>query len=368
MINKTLAQIISTAFLLISISCTAQQAVRPQPLVAVPFVSTELSIEKLIITPNPDGHRDFIQAIQGAKKSIYLTMFHLTNDEVIQALIQAKKKGVEVKVILDNKSMILDRFENPYKTLLAGGVEAIKSSKKFTITHEKSMTIDHSVAFVTAINLTMNYSTTRDFGIITKDPSVVAEVENVFQADWQNALNNSGTTPELINSNLVWSPVNAAEKIVALIKSAKISIDLQVENLGYQPIQKALIEQAEKKIKVRVLVPLCDKNFNPFHNVKYIQNMQEHQVQTKVMPSPATVEAPYIHSKMILVDGKTVYIGSINFSNNSVLEARELGIVFKNQKVADQIFSEFEKDWNHAILLPEKRSRIQCIRDMKGSL
>ena len=354
-----------------SLSCTPaplKNTTTEVSLVAAVSSSPVLQVEKLIVTPNADGHRDFISAILNAKKSVYLKMFHLTNDEVVEALIQAKKKGVEVKVILDRKSMLLSRFSDPYKKLLDNQVSVLKSTKKFSITHEKSMTVDHTVALITAINLTKNYKTTRDFGIITKDAAVVAEVESVFQADWQNATDKKGITPNLTNPFLIWSPVNSREKIVALIEFAKRSIDLEVENFGNADIQQALVVAAKKGIHVRVLVPLCDKNFNPFHNVKYIQQMESEKIHTRVMPSPSTEKVPYMHSKMILVDGQAMYIGSVNFSNNSTQKARELGLIFSNDKVAKQISEIYELDWNIATALPEKRSRIQCVKDMKGVL
>jgi len=174
--------------------------------------------------------------------------------------------------------------------------------------------------------------------------------------------------PTLTNPYLAWSPNNSEGKLINLIASAKKSIDLEVENLGNLEIQDALIEAAHKNIQVRVLVPLCDKNINPFHNIRFIQALEDEKIQTRVMPSPSSAEKPYMHSKMILVDGQAIYIGSINFSNNSIQKARELGIIFRNEPIAAQIAAIYNKDWNVATALPEKRSRIQCAREMEGAL
>ncbi|MFZ3228641.1 MAG: phospholipase D-like domain-containing protein [Pseudobdellovibrio sp.] len=327
-----------------------------------------LEIEKLIITPNADGHRDFINAILEAKEIIQLKVFHLTDNEVIEALIKAKGNGVLVQVILDRKSMILGKFKKAYKKLLENKIEVYKSTKKFSITHEKSMLVDHKMAFVTAINLTKNAHQTRDFGIMTSNKDIISEMELVFKTDVSNSINNQGLTPELVSPFLIWSPVNSRDKIIHLIEAATKTIDLEVENLGDLEIQKALIEAAEKNVEVRLLVPLCDKNFNPFHNISYIKKMTAEKILARVMSSPSTIENPYMHSKMIVVDGRYIYIGSINFSNNSTQKARELGIIFSNDKVAHQILEEFRKDWDISVLLPKDRSRIKCFKDMKGSL
>ncbi len=352
-------------FLLIFFSSCQQAALQSsfqqQQIQSIP----ELEIEKLIVTPNEEGPQDFILAIKQAQKSIHLKMFHLTNFKVVDALIEANQRGVEVQVILDRKSTWLKSYSKAFFKLQKNQVDVQLSTTGFSITHEKSMVIDGTKAFITAINLTKNYQVTRDFGVVVTNHEIIEEIESVFAADRKNASEATSRTPLLKNPYLVWSPINSQSKIVALIQSSKKTIDLQVENFGDEEIQNALIKAAQKGIQVRVLVPLCDKNPNPLHNVKYIQQMMKHGILAQVMPEVSTALQPYMHSKMILVDHKNIYIGSVNFSKNSTQKARELGIIFSNQKIAAQIQNYFEQDWKQSILLPEKRGRLRCFLKMR---
>ena len=72
-----------------------------------------------------------------------------------------------------------------------------------------------------------------------------------------------------------------------------------------------------------------------------------------MMPAPETPETPYMHSKMILADGETAYVGSVNFSVNSTTKARELGVIFANPPAAAKIRELFDADYAHAVPPPE---------------
>lgn len=316
---------------------------------------------QLIVTPNANGHVAFIQSINKTVSGdiIRMAMFHITDNDVINALISAHKRGVTVKVILDAISLNVPNFYLGSQQLKTGGVDVRASSSSFTISHQKSMVINNSQAFITAINLTKLTETTRDFGLIIHDPVVIAEVISVFEQDWQNAANNQGLTPAVSDIHLIWSPVNSLTKLVNLISSAKKSLVLQVENLGDDGIQASLIAAAKKGIAVRVIVPMCSKGGSAKLNYPHLKELAAAGVLTKVMPTPESVERPYMHSKMMIADGVTAYVGSVNFSRNSTTYARELGIIFSETEPIKEMLSIFEKDWAAAITAPAENA-VSC--------
>lgn len=316
---------------------------------------------QLIVTPNAQGHIEFIQSINKTVSGdvIRMAMFHITDNDVINALVSAHKRGVTVKVILDAISLNVPNFYLGSQQLKTGGVDVRASSSAFTISHQKSMVINNSEVFITAINLTKLTETTRDFGLIVHDSAVIAEVMSVFEQDWQNAANNQGLTPTVSDIHLIWSPVNSLTKLVNLISTAKKSIVLQVENLGDDSIQAALIAAVKKGISVRVIVPMCSKGGSAKLNYPHLKELAASGVQTKVMPRPESVERPYMHSKMMIVDGVTAYVGSVNFSRNSTTYARELGILFSETEPIKEMRGIFEMDWAAAINAPAEEA-VSC--------
>ena len=307
---------------------------------------TVIDNNSLFMTPSAKGHRIFIEQIDQAQTSIQLKMFHLSDQEVVGALINAHLRGIKIQILLDRSGLNSPRFKNYAEQLLRNHIQVRPGSYGFSITHEKSMIIDQHQALITTINLTNQFESTRDYGLFVTDPNVIEEMQKVFVTDWQNSQNNENYTPELKQPNLLWSPVNAREKLVALIDSAQFSLQLEVENLGDEEIIQALEKAAARSVEVKVITPQCDKNKNPFYNYPALSRLQRAKVETRVMPFPASADKPYMHAKMILADHQKFYLGSVNFSFNSLSKARELGIILTHSKNARELDMAFETDWS----------------------
>jgi len=147
--------------------------------------------------------------------------FHLTTTAVVDALVAAAKRGVDVQLILDAGNLESHTPAAITKPLAAAGVKVVASSPAFQITHVKSLVIDGTTALVMSLNLTNKFDETRDYAVVTHDPGVIAEFTSVFEADLENAKNGTGVTPELHDANLAWSPVNSEGRLVAFIDGAQ---------------------------------------------------------------------------------------------------------------------------------------------------
>ncbi|HEV2659236.1 MAG TPA: phospholipase D-like domain-containing protein, partial [Ktedonobacteraceae bacterium] len=109
----------------------------------------------VFVEPN-DGDRVITNAIAGAKKSVLLEMYLLTERKVISALEEAAQRGIDVRVMLEmhpygsgsvSPRETLDRLQ-------AAGVKAQGTNPAFALTHEKGMVIDGSVAYIMTANFT----------------------------------------------------------------------------------------------------------------------------------------------------------------------------------------------------------------------
>lgn len=295
-----------------------------------------------------------LDAIGSAKKSIRMMMFHLTAPEVENALVAAQGRGVDVKIILDAKNLEKHGAADVAQRLADHGVTIVRASTGFSIMHAKAMVIDDASCVIMSLNLTRLYDHARDYGIVTNDAGVIDEFLRVFDADVANAEKHTTTTPALANAALVWSPVDAEARLVSLVDSAQHAIDATTENLGDHAMEDAFARAAKRGVKVRLLAPECDLGGDPYHNAKPILALEKKNVDARVMPAPSTRDQPYAHAKMILVDGARGFIGSINFSENSMRRARELGIVFEDHAALTAFHSAFEADWRFATPPPEK--------------
>ncbi len=207
------------------------------------------------------------------------------------------------------------------------------------------MVVDGEKAFITAINMTNTATNTRDFGIVTPDANIITEMNSVFEADWVNAENGKDDTPALSDGNLAWSPNNSLDRLTTLVDSATKTLDIEVENLTSDDIVNAFNRAAARGVNVRLVVPECSLG-SPLLNYPAIGKLKG--VNVHVEHDGRSIDQPYMHSKMMVADGKRVYVGSINYSYNSLLRARELGVIFLDEKTGDTLDTEFQKDWDRS--------------------
>src|SRR4051812_30963397 len=111
-----------------------------------------MSFRSLIVLPD-DTAQPILDAIDHAASSLRVKMFLVSDPSLLKAVISAQKRGVKVRVML-NPARRSGEKENDAtrKTLTDAGVEVIDSNPVFDLTHEKSMVIDDSTAFIQSLN------------------------------------------------------------------------------------------------------------------------------------------------------------------------------------------------------------------------
>jgi phosphatidylserine/phosphatidylglycerophosphate/cardiolipin synthase-like enzyme len=335
-------------------------------------VATDSSSD-LFLTPDPNGHQVIIEQIASAKKSLKMWIFSMTDMNVVQAIIDSKNRGVAVSLIMDRgmfKTNVPSSDPNLVQTpgapvkqggfeielkqkavsaLRSAGIEPIEATAKFSITHAKTMILDDQAAWITTMNLTMRFAAQRDTGLRVTDPTIVADLVQLFAADVKNSQQNDNQTPEIQSQSLVVSPTNSRDRILGLLQSAQKSIDLTVENLIDDKFISELILASQRNVQVRIVVPLCSVAGGPSMNRASLQRLNAAGVAALAMPGPATRDTPYMHQKMFIVDANTAYIGSENFSMNSLDKAREIGILFADREKIARLESAFDQDFNVSV-------------------
>jgi phosphatidylserine/phosphatidylglycerophosphate/cardiolipin synthase-like enzyme len=100
------------------------------------------------IRPGP-----LLVAIANAVKSIRIKMFLFSDPSLLQAVIDAQHRGVDVRIMLNPERRDGEKENaNTRKKLTDAGVHVIDSNPQFDATHEKSMVIDDETAFVQSLN------------------------------------------------------------------------------------------------------------------------------------------------------------------------------------------------------------------------
>jgi len=294
----------------------------------------------VIVLPD-DSAKPILDAIGSATKSLRIKMFVFSEPSLIDAVVAAHKRGLKVQVML-NPARRSGEEENAEsrKRLAAAGVEVKDSNPQFDLTHEKSMVVDDSSAFVKSLNWDPeNLTETRDYAVITDDPDEVAEIAACFDADWQRKPFDPGE-----GAHLIWCNKNGRERIAHFIDKAKHTIFVQNERYQDPVIIERLIRAHERGVKVQVMArpPHTLKKDKLLEGVSGLRMM--HDVGIKVH----TLKHLKLHAKMLLADGEAAIVGSINLAPGSFDSRRELAIKVHDEHVVKRLQNIAEHDWEHS--------------------
>ena len=125
---------------------------------------------------------DLHKILSSAQKYIYVEMFYLTNKFLVNDLIEAKKRGVDVKVIVDAVSAA-NRYSGHHK-LRAAGIP-VKTENWGGKMHSKAATIDDKYYIIGSMNWTGKAELHNDENLLIIDNSNVAiATKNHFFKLW----------------------------------------------------------------------------------------------------------------------------------------------------------------------------------------
>ena len=289
-------------------------------------------LQTLVVEPD-QGLGAVYQAISGAGHSIDLVMYELEDTTAVSDLVQAERRGVTVRVILDQASA---RSENQaaYAALAAGGVAVHWSSTQVDITHQKTLIVDAREALIMTGNLTPQYyATTRDFVVADTDPADVAAIGTVFNADFSNA----PVTPAA-GDDLVWSP-GSEPRLASVIEGATRRLLIENEEMSDPEIVAALESAAGHGVEVEVCMTDSSSWSSEFAALVHAG------VRVVTYAPDASI---YIHAKVIVADpgsaDERAFVGSENFSSTSLDRNRELGVVLDGSAIDGELATVLERD------------------------
>jgi phosphatidylserine/phosphatidylglycerophosphate/cardiolipin synthase-like enzyme len=278
--------------------------------------------------------------ITSARRSVDLTIYTLRDLTAEGDLAADAKRGVNVRVILDQH---LEKKVNTatYNYLRSHGVHVAWAPKTVTY-HQKTLTIDDTTSVIMTLNLvTADYAGTRDFAVIDTGRADVAAIVATFNADYGGRF--KGFTPP-DGADLAWSPTNSQDVILSVISGATRTLAIENEEMGYPKVTNALIAAARRGVSVTVT--MTDQK--TWHDA--FRALTKAGVHVRTLRDSKKVL--YIHAKAIVADaglpGQQVFLGSENFSRASLLRNRELGLRTAQPAVISTVNAALARDFASA--------------------
>ncbi|MDH5644402.1 MAG: phospholipase D-like domain-containing protein [Candidatus Heimdallarchaeota archaeon] len=159
----------------------------------------------------------------------------------------------------------------------------------------------------------------------------------------------------------IFTPDNALDYYVEWINRATTSIDIQNQYIkkfetgpwaaDTNPIVRALVDAKNRGVSIRIQVNKDTTDIDPIWT--YFASLG---IPVRWMGSEATSTGGSFlsatHNKLMVIDGETTIISSINFSENAFKNNREAGMIIQNLDISNYFLSFFDEDWADAELPP----------------
>lgn len=272
---------------------------------------------KLIIQPG-DGVDRLVKGIRKAKKSVEIMIFRFDRDEIERALIDAVERGLFVHALIafTNRGGE-DKLRKLEMHFLASGVTVARTAGDLVRYHGKMMIVDRKELYILGFNFThLDIDRSRSFGIVTRNPKLVAEAVRLFEADTKR----QQYTPS--HHNLIVSPANARKELARFIKGAKKELLIYDPKISDKPILRLLEECRRAGVDIRVL-GCVNGNRVPSHELKRFR----------------------LHTRTIIRDRSQAFLGSQSLRQLELDARREIGVIFRDASIIKDMCRVFEEDW-----------------------
>jgi cardiolipin synthase len=311
-----------------------------------------------------------IKAIEGAKQTVNLESYIFSDDRagamVTNALVDAARRGVEVRVLVDgtggHPGALADQMKKAGVDLrVYHHVRPWSVLRIGQRTHRKILVVDGSVCFTGGLGIedrwlgnARNPNEWRDTQVEVWGP-VTAQMQAIFGENW------TYTTGEILAGDKFYPPIEPAGNLEAqavkvsrgdassvakmlyyvAIQSAVKTVHIQ--NAYFLPdpqIREALVKAVQRGVDVRVMVP------GKHIDVPLVRMASRHHYGELLAGGVKIYEylPTMMHSKTAVFDGIFAIIGSINFDTRSMEKNAEESIIFYDRGFAARVDAMFEED------------------------
>lgn len=324
------------------------------------------------VEPLHNGEEAFpamLEAIAGARRSVYFCSYLFdtdgTGERFLEAFSQARKRGVEVRVIVDGigqlyskppASWLLKKRNIPHRRFLPP--KLWPPSLRINLrTHRKILTVDGEVAFTGGMNLGDRHllnlpldgwerpgSRVVDLHFRCRGP-IVKQIEEVFREDWHfvsgERLPASPEAPEAAGEALcraiVDGPDENLDKLLLLLLGAVAEarhrlVLMTPYFLPPRELIAAVVTAAVRGVEVIVVLP--EENNLPYVHWatrKMLWELLQRGIRVFYQPPP------FVHTKLCLVDERYVLLGSANLDPRSLRLNFELNVEVYDRDLAGRL-------------------------------
>ncbi len=289
-----------------------------------------------------------ISDLQHAQKEIVIACFDLDLRTVTDALKAAKRRSVDVRLVVDDQNL-----EKPLTAWMIGELQRASIPVTFdhrrAFMHNKFIVLDEQIVWTGSANLTINDTFRNNNNMLRiSSRDLAANYLAKFAALFAGQ-GGPGHPVALLHPRLRFGQAaveNAfapddpiTDEIVTRIKAAHHSIDLLAFTFTSQPIAQALIDAQRRKVRIRGVL----ESYNAHAAVSTLDQLKYVKVDMQLDGNCYNM-----HDKVMVLDGTVVITGSFNWTAAAQRQNDENVLMIEDGGVAQEYTREFERIYAQA--------------------
>jgi phosphatidylserine/phosphatidylglycerophosphate/cardiolipin synthase-like enzyme len=285
-------------------------------------------------------------AIDHARISVDVAMDSLNLWSLREALLDAHRRGVAVRVVVESESLDSEEVQD----LQEGGLQIVDDRRE-GLMHNQFAILDQREVWSGSMNFTVNGAYRSDNNLVWIQSTDLAEnylveFEEMF-IDHQFGMDSPANTPRPVMDidgtrvEVYFSPDDGTmERMLELVQDAQESIFFMAYSFTDDDLAAAMIAAHNSGIEV---AGVLDKAQALSNTGGEYQNLLENGIGVLLDGNPNSM-----HHKVIIFDGEIVVTGSYNFSKSAKTKNDENTLILHSSKIAEFFFNEFERVWGNA--------------------
>jgi len=296
-------------------------------------------------TGGADG--PLVKSIDAARLTIDVAAYSLSLNSVRYALINAQKRGVAVRMVMESTNM----DNSDVQAILDAGIPIIGDNRP-GLMHDKFMVIDKSVVWLGSMNFTDSGTYKDNNNIMRIYSTKIAEdysiefnemfEDDMFGPDIVAGTPNPSVTLDGTLMNIYFSPDDGVlDQLAAVLNTAEDSIYF----LAFSFTSNALGDIVrEKEVAGLTIKGVMDREQVLSNQGTEYDPFKQAKVDVRLDGNPGLM-----HHKVFIIDGKIVVFGSYNFSQSAEERNDENLVIVYNEAIAQQFLLEFQRVWQVAL-------------------
>ncbi len=313
---------------------------------------------------------ELVKIIDEAEQSVLLAVYNFNKQSIIDAVLRARERNIEVKVVGD----IDEFYTHGYQQMQQYNID-MSLGNASGIQHNKFAVVDGRLVFTGTGNLSdTDMDRNNNNWYIIESPEIANHYRNEFMQMY-SGLFASKKRPRAINRTFTvnnhqievyFSPYDgqdAMDRLIELVNSAQHSVHYMIFAHTHDELASAMIHAARQRnipvygIHDNTFVVGVSEEAPRIYTSAFNNDGSLHPTgpfprwdgneNTKIRGNPA--HGGKMHCKTLIIDAGTpnakMATGSFNWSNNAINNNDENMIVIHNPKIANTIYEQFKQAW-----------------------